>query len=35
MTEIKTHKNASEESDQDPTDGVSRVTYNTRNIAKS
>ena len=33
--EIKTDKNASEASDQDPTKGVSCITYNARDVAKS
>ena len=35
MAEIKTDKNASEASDQDPMDGVSSVTSKVRDVAKS
>ena len=35
MAEIKTDENASKVLDQDPTDGVSRITSKARDVAKS
>ena len=35
MTEIQIDENASEALDQDPTDGVSRVTSKARDVEKS
>ena len=35
MVEIQTDENASEASDQDPTDGVWCVTYKARKVGKS